>query len=74
MCTLPQVAVAMNNYPQSYEHLDVLWGRNVDKDVIPKVIETLIRHCDSPETVSNHVRRLAHRQEEEITTTISSSD
>ena len=63
-----------NKHPQGYEHLDVLWGRNVDKDVIPKVIETLIRHCDSPETISSHVRRLTQMQEEEITTTISSSD
>jgi len=63
----------MNNSPQGYEHLDVIWGRNVDKDVIPRVIETLIRHCDSPETISGQVRRLAHRQEEEITTTIISS-
>ena len=71
---LSRVAVTVSNFPQGYEHLDVLWGRNVDKDVIPKVIETLIRHCDSPETISSHVRRLTHRQEEEITTTISSSD
>lgn len=71
---LPQAVVTMNKFSQGYEHLDVLWGRNVDKDVIPKVIDTLIRHCDSPETVGSHVRRLTHRQEEEITTTISSSD
>ena len=24
-----------------YEHLDILWGRNVDKDVIPQILETL---------------------------------
>ncbi|KIY61826.1 alpha/beta-hydrolase [Cylindrobasidium torrendii FP15055 ss-10] len=24
-----------------YEHLDILWGRNVDKEVIPHVLETL---------------------------------
>jgi len=29
----------------SYEHLDVLWGKDVDKDVIPHVIETLGHYC-----------------------------
>lgn len=27
-----------------YEHLDVIWGKDVDKDVIPHVIEALMRH------------------------------
>lgn len=33
----------------SYEHLDVLWGRNVDVDVIPEVIDSLKQYCESPE-------------------------
>lgn len=62
-----------SNHPQGYEHLDVLWGKDVDKDVIPRVIETLIRHCDNPDTINRHVVRL-NRMQEEITTNISSSD
>ena len=62
----------MNKLSQGYEHLDLLWGRNVDKIVIPKVIDTLIHHCESPETISSNVQRSTHRQEEEIATTISS--
>lgn len=27
-----------------YEHLDVIWGKDVHKDVIPHVIEALMRH------------------------------
>ena len=62
------------NPPQGYEHLDVIWGKNVDKDVIPKVVETLIRHCERPDTISRHVVNLNRGQEEDITTNISSSD
>jgi len=64
----------MNNFSQGYEHLDVLWGRNVDKDVIPEVINTLLRHCECPESISRPIKRSAHMQEEEITTNVSSSD
>ena len=63
-----------NNPPQGYEHLDVIWGKDVDKDVIPKVIETLIRHCESPDTIGVHIQRSDHKQEEETTANISSSD
>lgn len=71
---LLRTAATTNNISQGYEHLDVLWGRNVDKDVFPKVIDTLLRHCERPETISSQVRHSTTRQEEEITTTISSSD
>ncbi|KAF8638042.1 hypothetical protein AX16_010674 [Volvariella volvacea WC 439] len=30
----------------SYEHLDILWGKDVDKDVIPLVLEALAKHCE----------------------------
>jgi lysosomal acid lipase/cholesteryl ester hydrolase len=30
-----------------YEHLDILWGMDVDKDVIPEVINALKMYCDS---------------------------
>ncbi|KAF8893876.1 triacylglycerol lipase [Infundibulicybe gibba] len=34
----------------TYEHLDVLWGQNVDKDVIPEVLTALAQHSDDKET------------------------
>ncbi|KAI0338374.1 lipase [Trametopsis cervina] len=36
----------------NYEHLDILWGENVDKDVIPRVIDSLQKHCVRPERVN----------------------
>jgi len=30
---------------RGYEHLDILWGKDVDKDVIPQVLETLEHYC-----------------------------
>lgn len=34
---------------QGYEHLDILWGDQVDKDVIPLVAQTLAHYCRNPE-------------------------
>ncbi|KAF8895703.1 triacylglycerol lipase [Gymnopilus junonius] len=34
---------------RSYEHLDILWGKNVHRDVIPEVLETLRFYCAPPE-------------------------
>lgn len=31
-----------------YEHLDILWGKDVDKDVFPEVVNALRMHCESP--------------------------
>jgi lysosomal acid lipase/cholesteryl ester hydrolase len=31
-----------------YEHLDILWGKDIDKDVFPEVVHTLRVHCESP--------------------------
>ncbi|KAF8448684.1 triacylglycerol lipase [Boletus edulis BED1] len=33
---------------EGYEHLDVLWGKDIDKDVFPEVVNALRMHCDSP--------------------------
>jgi lysosomal acid lipase/cholesteryl ester hydrolase len=30
-----------------YEHLDILWGKDVDKDVVPEVVSALKAHRDS---------------------------
>jgi lysosomal acid lipase/cholesteryl ester hydrolase len=35
-----------------YEHLDVLWGKDVDKDVIPHVLETLMKYCENGDSGS----------------------
>ncbi|KAF7315223.1 Triacylglycerol lipase [Mycena indigotica] len=32
-----------------YEHLDILWGKDVDVDVIPEVLDALKQHCENPE-------------------------
>jgi lysosomal acid lipase/cholesteryl ester hydrolase len=30
---------------EGYEHVDILWGRNVDRDVIPEVLKALKKYC-----------------------------
>ncbi|KAF7298016.1 Triacylglycerol lipase [Mycena chlorophos] len=32
-----------------YEHLDILWGKDVDVDVHPLVLESLRQYCENPE-------------------------
>ncbi|KAK7473030.1 hypothetical protein VKT23_001134 [Stygiomarasmius scandens] len=34
-----------------YEHLDVLWGKDVDRDVIPEVLDALKRYCENAEMI-----------------------
>lgn len=41
---------------RGYEHLDVIWGENVDEDVIPHVIEALRKHCPKPQRVETEVK------------------
>jgi len=38
---------------RGYEHLDVLWGKNVHVDVIPQVTRALLQHCEKPEMIRN---------------------
>jgi lysosomal acid lipase/cholesteryl ester hydrolase len=38
---------------KGYEHLDVLWGKNVHVDVIPQVVRALRQHCENPEMIRN---------------------
>lgn len=33
---------------RGYEHVDVLWGKDVHLDVIPEVLEVLKAHCEGP--------------------------
>lgn len=39
-----------------YEHLDILWGKNVDEDVIPHVIDALRSHCIRPDRLEKEVK------------------
>jgi lysosomal acid lipase/cholesteryl ester hydrolase len=43
----------------TYEHLDILWGRDVDKDVIPEVLQSLQYYCSNGEDklVRNNVKQ-----------------
>lgn len=34
---------------ETYEHLDILWGENVHKDVIPEVLDALHKYVHIPE-------------------------
>ncbi|EKM53356.1 uncharacterized protein PHACADRAFT_259672 [Phanerochaete carnosa HHB-10118-sp] len=40
----------------SYEHVDILWGENVDEDVIPHVIRALRSHCIYPDRLEMDVK------------------
>lgn len=42
---LPTHTVAQRLH--GYEHLDVLWGKDVDKDVIPHIMEALGKYCEN---------------------------
>ncbi|KAF7967397.1 hypothetical protein HWV62_34453 [Athelia sp. TMB] len=37
---------------RGYEHLDILWGKDVHRDVIPEVGKALLKHCRNPDMVS----------------------
>jgi lysosomal acid lipase/cholesteryl ester hydrolase len=48
------------NRLHGYEHLDVLWGKDVDVDVIPEVLDALKQYCENREKLTglvNGVRR-----------------
>ena len=38
---------------KGYEHLDILWGRNVHVDVIPQVVDALRQHSKKPEMIKS---------------------
>ncbi|TFK44443.1 triacylglycerol lipase [Crucibulum laeve] len=42
LAQLPEHTMAKRLH--TYEHLDILWGKNVDRDVIPEVIDALKKH------------------------------
>lgn len=36
---------------KDYEHVDILWGKDIHRDVIPEVMRALERHCRNPDMV-----------------------
>ncbi|KZV77036.1 triacylglycerol lipase [Peniophora sp. CONT] len=48
--SLPDHNVAVHRL-HGYEHLDVLWGENVHKDVFPGVLESLRKHAESADKI-----------------------
>src|SRR5580704_791891 len=38
---------------ENYEHLDLLWGTSVDKDVFPHVLDCLKTHVEQAETAKS---------------------
>ncbi|KAF9228355.1 alpha/beta-hydrolase [Gyrodon lividus] len=41
---------------EGYEHLDILWGQNVHREVIPEVVNALRLYCESPDTTGMGVK------------------
>jgi lysosomal acid lipase/cholesteryl ester hydrolase len=46
---------------RGYEHLDVLWGKNVHVDVIPQVTRVLREHCETPEMIRSDVNGVSNK-------------
>jgi lysosomal acid lipase/cholesteryl ester hydrolase len=46
---------------EGYEHLDVLWGKNVHVDVIPQVVGALKDHCEKPEMIRSNADGLGSK-------------
>jgi lysosomal acid lipase/cholesteryl ester hydrolase len=41
-----------------YEHLDIIWGKNVHLDVIPQITRALREHCKKPEVIKGDLNGL----------------
>jgi lysosomal acid lipase/cholesteryl ester hydrolase len=60
--SLVDISVLLNALPDhtvakrlhNYEHVDILWGKDVHKDVIPEVRAALTRHCRNPDMIAWH--------------------
>jgi lysosomal acid lipase/cholesteryl ester hydrolase len=58
--SLVDISVLLNALPdhtvakrlKGYEHVDVIWGKDVHEDVIPEVFGALTRHCINPDMVA----------------------
>lgn len=61
--SLVDIDVMLNQLPRhtearrlySYEHIDILWGKDVDRDVIPEVLDALKRYCEDKEKLTGTV-------------------
>ncbi|KAF5388879.1 hypothetical protein D9757_005596 [Collybiopsis confluens] len=55
----------------SYEHIDILWGKDVDRDVIPEVLDALKRYCEDSDKLTgpvNGVKRTGDGAETDVAT------
>ena len=58
--SLVDISVLLNALPdhtvakrlRNYEHVDILWGKDVHRDVIPEVFGALRRYCRNPDVIS----------------------
>jgi lysosomal acid lipase/cholesteryl ester hydrolase len=64
LAQLPSHTIAKRLH--TYEHLDVLWGRDVHIDVIPEVITSLELYNTKEQTIPDVVSRDETTQEDEI--------
>ncbi|KAL0577737.1 hypothetical protein V5O48_004231 [Marasmius crinis-equi] len=48
-----------------YEHLDILWGKDVDRDVIPEVLDVLKRYAQGKEGMSLLVNGIKRRLDDD---------
>jgi lysosomal acid lipase/cholesteryl ester hydrolase len=61
--SLVDISVLLNALPdhtvakrlKNYEHVDILWGKDVHRDVIPEVFAALTRHCRNPDMITRQV-------------------
>ncbi|KAF9230727.1 Alpha/Beta hydrolase protein [Melanogaster broomeanus] len=54
--SLVDIDAMLSELPEHTRHLDILWGRDVHKDVIPEVVNTLRVYCESPGTMDVGVK------------------
>jgi len=60
--SLVDISVLLNALPdhtvakrlKNYEHVDILWGKDVHRDVIPEVFAALAMHCKNPDMIARH--------------------
>ncbi|KAJ3749359.1 Alpha/Beta hydrolase protein [Lentinula detonsa] len=70
--SLVDIDVMMSQLPQhtearrlhTYEHIDILWGKDVDRDVIPEVLDALKRYCEDKDKLTGIVNGVKRTEDE----------